>query len=191
MSRENVQVAAGGTGKTIFPAERRTWGDRIAVRFPHAYRRIAALGWRVFEALPPGHPVRRALSERLISRSYGAFNRRDLDAVLPLYHPECVWDWSHFEGWPDDPVVRGPDGLRRAFLTFREAWGDCTFEPSDFQDFGDKQLTTCHMRATGSGSGVGLERTWWQVGYGRDGLLALVANYSDRREALEAVGLRE
>jgi ketosteroid isomerase-like protein len=135
--------------------------------------------------------VRRAVFERTIARSYGAFNREDLDALRPLYHRDCVWDWSHFEGWLTDPVTHGFDGLRRDWLVFREAWGDCRFEPSDFRDFGDRQMVTCWMRGSGSGSGVGVERTWWQVLSVRDGLLVGVANYSDRQEALDAAGLPE
>jgi ketosteroid isomerase-like protein len=191
MSQEDLQATANSSASAIAPAQRRTWGDRIALGFPHAYRRVVALVWRLFEALPPGHPLRRALLVRAAKRSYGGFNRRDVDAVFALYHPDCVWDWTHFDGWPDDAIVRGPDGLLRAFENFREAWGDCTFEPSDLRDFGKRQMVTCRMRATGSGSGVGLERTWWQVGYARDGLVALVANFSKREEALEAVGLSE
>ena len=122
----------------------------------------------------------------MIGRSYGAFNRNDLEALLPMYHPDCVWDWSHFEGWPEDQIMHGPDGLRRGWLVFRDAWGDFRVEPSDWRDFGRRQMTTCQMRATGSGSGLGLEKTWWQVGYARDGLVALVANYTDRRQAVDA-----
>lgn len=160
--------------------------DHLAVRFPRAHRGLAALAWRVAERLRPGHPVRRALAERLISRSYGAFNRNDLEALLPQYHPDCVWDWSNFEGWPEEQVMQGPEGMRRGWLVFRDAWGELRVEASDWRDFGAHQLVTCHMRATGSGSGAGLQRTWWQVGHVRDGLIALVANYTDHRQALEA-----
>jgi ketosteroid isomerase-like protein len=187
MSQENV--AGRGDSRPIRSAERRTWGDHIAVRVPRVYRRLVALLWPVFTRLPAGHPIRRAGFERTIGRSYGAFNRNDMDALPPLYHPECVWDWSHFEGWPDDPITRGPEALRRNWSVFRDAWGDFRVDASDLRDFGGRQLITCHMQATGSGSGAGIRRTWWQTGYSRDGLIARVENYTDRAEALEAVGL--
>lgn len=75
--------------------------------------------------------MRRAIAERITSRSYGAFNRNDLDALLPLYHPECAWDWSHFEGWPEEQVLDGPERLGRIWETFREAWRDFHVEASD------------------------------------------------------------
>jgi hypothetical protein len=42
------------------------------------------------------------------------------------------------------------------------------------------------MRAAGFGSGVAIERTFRQVAAVRDGLMAWVANYTDRPEALDA-----
>jgi ketosteroid isomerase-like protein len=189
MSQENVP--GRGDSRPIRSAERRTWEDHIAVRVPRVYRRLVALLWRVFTRLPAGHPIRRTGIERTIGRSYGAFNRNDMDALPPLYHPECVWDWSHFEGWPDDPITHGPEALRRNWLVFREAWGDSRVDASDLRDFGDRLMITCHMRATGSGSGVGITKTWWQAGYSRDGLIARVENYTDRRRALKTLGLSD
>ena len=167
----------------------RSWEDRIAIRFPRAYRLIAWMMWRLFSALPAGHAVRRQIARRFVSRSYGAFNRNDLGALLPLYHPGCIWDWSGFEGWPDDPILRGPEGLRRGWLLFREAWDDFEVIPSEFRDCGDRLMGTCHMTVTGGGSGVGLETTWWQVIELRDGLITRVANYTDRAEALKTAGV--
>jgi hypothetical protein len=191
MSQKNVEQAGRSGTRSIRLAERRTWEDHIAVRFPRAHRRLATMVWRVFTRRPAGHPLRRAIAERVIGRSYGAFNRNDLDVLIALYHPECVWDWSHFEGWPDDPISQGPEGMLRGWQVFREAWGNFRASAKGFEDFGDYWVVTCRLQATGSGSGVGIERTWWQVGYSRDGLLALVANYTDREEALEAAGLSE
>lgn len=185
----NTEVTTTPSATRIRPTQRRTWEDQIAVRSPRAYRLLAWAMWRVFQALRRGHPVRRAIAKRVASRSYGAFNRNDLDALLALYHPECLWDWSHFVGWPDDPFFRGPEGLRRGWLFFREAWGKFEVTPSEIRDCGDKLMATCHMRATGGASGVGLAATWWQVGELRDGLITLVANYSDHREALKAADL--
>jgi hypothetical protein len=189
MSRQNVPGRADS--RLIRAPQRRTWEDHMAVRFPGIYRRLAAFLWRVFTRLPAGHPIRRAGFERVIGRSYGAFNRNDLDVLPPLYHPECVWDWSHFEGWPDVPVAQGPEALRQNWLAFRDAWGDFRVDASELRDLGDRQMITCHMRATGSGSGAGITTTWWQTGYSLDGLIARVENYTDRERALDAVGLSE
>jgi ketosteroid isomerase-like protein len=130
--------------------------------------------------------MRRAIAQRTIRRSYGAFNRGDLDLLRAMYDPELVWDWSHVEGWLDDPVLRGFDHLRREFLSWRQTWGEFVGEPSELRDFGDTLMLTGHMRVTGSGSGVTTEMTWWQVVSVRDGLIARLANYSDRQEALDA-----
>jgi ketosteroid isomerase-like protein len=106
-----------------------------------------------------------------------------------MYDPDLIWDWSHFEGWLDEPVMRGFDELRRGFVTFRDMWGDFVAQPSELRDFGEKQMLACNLRVVGSGSGAVVEQTWWQVVYVRDGLIAQITNYSDRRDALDAVKL--
>jgi hypothetical protein len=147
---------------------------------------VLALLWRPFSALRPGHPLRRVLVERWVSRANGAFNRRDLNLLRVLFHPELVWDWSHFEGWPEDRVVHGFDEFSRAFLAWREAWGEATFDSSDYRDFGERQMVTAHIRATGSGSGLLVNQTMWQVGSFRAGLLDCLKNYTNEREAIDA-----
>jgi hypothetical protein len=183
MSRDDVEIAGANR---VAPAQRRIWEDRVAVRLPGAYRRVLALLWPLFGALRPGHPLRRFIAERWISRLNGAFNRSDIDLLSVLFHPELVWDWSRFEGWPEEPVTRGVEGLRRGFTAWREAWGELTFDSSEYRDFGEKHMLTARMRAAGFGSGIAIERTFWQVAAVRDGLLAWVANYTDRQEALDA-----
>jgi ketosteroid isomerase-like protein len=127
----------------------------------------------------------------LVRRSYDAFNRRDLDALLPLYHPGCVWDMTHFEGWPDTPVYRGHDGLRKILEEFYGAWDEVRVEPSDLLQIGRRTMVTCTLRVRGGASGAEVSLQFTQVGEPRDGLIYLIDNYTDKSQALEAVGLRE
>jgi ketosteroid isomerase-like protein len=127
----------------------------------------------------------------LIRRSYDAFNRRDLDALLALYHPACVWDMTHFEGWPDTPVYQGHEGLRRLFKEWHDAWDEVRTEPSDLLQIGGRLMVTCNMQVRGGASGAGVSLQFVQVAEAHDGLFHLIDNYSDKSQALEAVGLRE
>jgi hypothetical protein len=47
----------------------------------------------------------------LTHESYEAFNRKDLEALLQLYDPRCVWDVSNYAGWPERQVYKGREGL--------------------------------------------------------------------------------
>jgi ketosteroid isomerase-like protein len=127
----------------------------------------------------------------VVRRSYDAFNRGDLDALLPLYHPGCLWDMTHFEGWPDTPVYRGHEGLRKIFEEFYGAWDEVRVEPSDLLRIGRKWMVTCTLQVRGGASGAEASLQFTQVGETRDGLIYTIDNYTDKREALEAVGLRE
>ena len=92
---------------------------------------------------------------------------------------------------PTIPIAHGPEALRRNWLVFRDAWGDFRVDARDLRDFGDRQMSpvTCGPPAREAASASA--RTWWQAGYSRDGLIARVENYTDREQALEAVGLSE
>jgi ketosteroid isomerase-like protein len=124
----------------------------------------------------------------VVRRSYDAFNRRDLAALLPLYHPDCVWDMTHFKGWPDTPVYQGHEGLRRFFQEWYDAWDDVRTEPSDLLQIGGRLMVTCNMHVRGGASGAEVNLQFTQLGETRDGLMCLVENYSDKSQALKAVG---
>ncbi len=143
-------------------------------------------GREPLRAEPAAHEV-----AAIVRRSYDAFNRRDLDALLPLYHPACAWDMTHFEGWPDTPVYRGHEGLRKIFEEFYAAWDDVRVEPSDLLQIGQKLMITCTLQVRGGASGAEASVQFTQVAETRDGLIYIVDNYTGKSQALEAVGLRE
>ena len=55
----------------------------------------------------------------------------------------------------------------------------------------DRVLVLCWQRATVRGSSVPVQMDWAQLCTLKRGLVCRMAAYSDRAEALEAVGLRE
>lgn len=63
----------------------------------------------------------------LLTFIYAAFNRRDIDAILPKMHPEVKWPNGMEGGW-----VHGHEGVR-AYWT--RQWGmiDPHVEPTDFE----------------------------------------------------------
>jgi ketosteroid isomerase-like protein len=125
----------------------------------------------------------------LVRRSCEAFNDRDLDELVKLYHQGCIWDMSKFAGWPENAVYRGHAGLRIILAEWEAAWEDVHFEPTDTWLVGERSLITCNLRGRRRVSGQEAEIRWMQVGETRDGLIYRVDNYTDMEEALAAVGL--
>jgi hypothetical protein len=171
-------------------ARRRTVDDRLVVAAPRLNRVLVALCWLVVQRMSPSSRVRRALLVRLCVRTYGAFNRRDLPVFLEFFHPEVVYDMSHVTGWPEKQCYRGRSGLAEMATDWFATW-DFWFELQDVCDLGGNRcVVMADDRMTGTGSGVALESVLWtQVATVKRGLCIRVDNYTDRQEALQAVGL--
>ena len=56
----------------------------------------------------------------VIERSYRAFRDDDVEALLALYHPEAVWDMTHWEGFPDAQAYRGLAGIEEVIRMLRD-----------------------------------------------------------------------
>jgi ketosteroid isomerase-like protein len=171
-------------------ARRRTIDDWLVVAAPRLYRLLVGAGWLVVQRLSPRSRIRRALLLRLCVRTYGAFNRRDLPVFLGIFHPDVVYDTTHVDGWPEKRAYHGRPGLTEMANDWFATW-DFWLELEDVHDLGGNRcVVMANDRMTGTGSGVALESVLWtQVATVRRGLCIRVDNYTNRQEALEAVGL--
>lgn len=185
-------MTPGSTRLRRVTARRRTVDDWLEVLAPGLYRVLVAGGWLLVGRLSPRSRLRRALLVRLCLRTYGAFNRRDLPAFLGNFAPDCVYDTTHVAGWPEKQVYHGHSGLTEMANDWFATW-DFWLELEDVHDLGGNRcVVLADDRMTGTGSGVALESVLWtQVATVRRGLCVRVDNYTDRNEALEAVGLSE
>ena len=191
MSRENVDVVRQPL--RVRPGARRSWEGWIAVGFP----RIAAFLWltpnRVWRSLPPGSWLRRAMSRRYLRLGFEAYNRDDLQVATMGFAPdgESIYGPGLVSIGSFDPVVRGPEARRNAHRRWRAEWGDFRFEPEEVIDLADDRvLVVGRLAGIGSSSGATVDSDWALLLTFR-GLLIREEAYLDRREALEAVGLRE
>ena len=109
-----------------------------------------------------------------------------VDGMLPFLHEE-------FEYFPAEErgSVHGHDGLRRYFRRWMEAWDEFHLRPTEFLDAGDHVFVGAALNGRGRGSGVEVRMEGWQVWLIRGEMAARCEEYSDRAEALEAVGLSE
>jgi ketosteroid isomerase-like protein len=194
MSQENVEIVRGVRTPVAVPSEtrRRTLDERIYVRFPALYR-VLASAW---SRLPPRSRLRRAWVSRIVRQGCEAANRRDFDLRLLLVDPEIEFQiqGSPVGGFvPPDllGVHRGHAGYLRIWEAGIEASEDLRIEHEEVIDFGDRLLAAGRQTGHGRSSGISLNEPLFQVFTLRRGLVIRQEDFTDRAQALEAVGLRE
>jgi ketosteroid isomerase-like protein len=127
----------------------------------------------------------------LFRRAAEAWGRGDLDGLLTLYDPDAEMDFVRFEGWVERPVFRGREAIRAFLEQWREAFVGYRFDVERCIDVGERVLALCSQSGAGAGStGLAVMRLA-QIATFKDGLVVRLENYSDRTQALEAVGLSE
>jgi ketosteroid isomerase-like protein len=128
----------------------------------------------------------------VVKRCWDAWIRGDLNTLFENFDPAVEWDTTNFEGWPEDEVYHGHDGVRRFFEEWLASWERYEAGVEEYLDVdGDRVLVLCWQRGFGPGSHVPVEMDFAQLCTLRRGLVCRFEAYSDRREALEAVGLSE
>jgi hypothetical protein len=126
-----------------------------------------------------------------VRRGYDAFARGAIEEILELMDPDVDWQPAIA------PVlgvesVRGREGVRRFFTEdLFEGFDQFRAEPLSFEDFGDSVLVMVRYTGRGESSGIEMDQTFATVFTLRGGKTVSMHDYPTRREALEAVGLRE
>jgi ketosteroid isomerase-like protein len=143
--------------------------------------------------LPRHSRLRRAMLVRRARLAYTAVNRRDFDLSLTLYDPNYEYHlWGEHVAFPDwDLGYAGRDGFREFWRQALEAFHDIRFDPEEILDLGDRRLITVQLSGHGTGSGAPMNQKLFQLFTYRRGLIIRQDDFSDRAQALEAVGLLE
>jgi ketosteroid isomerase-like protein len=189
MSQESVEVVRGVRTALVPLIEsagrRRSLDERLFVRFPVALRLLA----RPLMRLPPQSRLRRLIVARIFRLTYAAGNRHDFAALCSGLDPDFEFRPARDLLGPDqDPVFYGHEGYIQVWRDWLDAYEDLRLEPKECLDFGDKVLVTAHVSGHGVSSGVAMSRTLFQLYQLRRGLAIRQADFTDRSEALEAVG---
>ena len=114
-------------------------------------------------------------------------------AAAPSSNPELYEYRPSVDLIPPDfeNVYHGNEGYRRFWRLWLEAFEDIRWDPEEVLDFGDKALVTTQQSGHGSGSGVAVNASVFQLFTFRRGLLIRQEDFVDRAKALEAAGLSE
>jgi ketosteroid isomerase-like protein len=122
-----------------------------------------------------------------------AYNRRDVEALLEVAHPDVEWHPAAFRALTgaEGSVYRQHKGMRQMFREVDESLGAADTEWFDVRDLGERVIATGRLHTRGRASGAKTESPVAVVADFADGKILRVRTYLDPREALEAAGLSE
>jgi ketosteroid isomerase-like protein len=124
----------------------------------------------------------------LVQVIHDAWSRGDFSVGTDLMAPDYEWQ-QHAEAV--EPGAHQGVAIGGAIRNIFEVYENFRIEPEEYVDAGDHVVVVARNRGTGRGSGVELDQRFAFVWTVRDDQLARLRVYQDRREALEAAGLRE
>jgi ketosteroid isomerase-like protein len=139
----------------------------------------------------------RAMSQgnvEVVQGMFEAFRLGDAAAAAEPLHPKVEWDATRSPVDDLQGMYHGLDGVTEFWRRWLEAWETMEWDdPPELIDAGDHVVQwVTRQKMRGRGSGIELETPPFGFVYTfRDGKVVRVTHYTDKREALEAVGLRE
>jgi ketosteroid isomerase-like protein len=121
-----------------------------------------------------------------------AWIRGDLNAYFELCDPSVEWDTTNYEGWPEDDVYSGRKGVHRFLEEWRASWEQYEAGVEEYLDIdSERVLVLWWQRGVGRGSHIPVKMDWALICTLKRGLVRRMEAFSDRREALKAVGLED
>jgi ketosteroid isomerase-like protein len=126
----------------------------------------------------------------IVRRCVDLWNSDDVGALVATFTDDA--ELQPAPGFVEGEMLFGHEGIRHFFERLHEAWkpGD-TVTLGEVREAGDKVMFSFRWRAIGDVSGIETTSEWMAVDTFRDGLIARMEIFSDRAEALEAVGISE
>jgi ketosteroid isomerase-like protein len=128
-------------------------------------------------------------TEEFVRSMFDRFNGGEQLPSADAWHADGVYVNSSDD--PDPGTHRGLDAITKQFQTWIEAYPDLRVDPLEIVVNGDRVLVWARWSGRGAGSGVPIEMEMAQVITIDDGKIRRIEEYTDRGEALEAVGLAD
>jgi ketosteroid isomerase-like protein len=124
--------------------------------------------------------------EAIVARLFEAFSRRDLVSVLPLMHPEIVFQPVTAEVTRAGEPYRGHEGIRRYAADIDAHWEELTVRPAQIRAAGRAVVAIGLVGGSGRAGSFADAPTTWVVKF-KDGLVIHVQIFSDPRNARAAL----
>jgi ketosteroid isomerase-like protein len=120
----------------------------------------------------------------LVRRLLAAFNERDMTTIRSGLHPDVelqtIVEAQHGHAGAADWIARADS----VFDSFE-------MEVEEIIDAGDQVVAIVHERATGRGSGLQVDQHLAQVLTIQEGRVVRIQSFTDRADALKAMGLED
>jgi ketosteroid isomerase-like protein len=125
----------------------------------------------------------------MAQRCIDAFDRRDVEAMRTLDHPDVELDFSASVG-VDAGVYKGIDAVLRFFESYFDAFEEIAVNPDCFIGAGASVVVPNRSRSLGRDGVEVFARSTFVLTFGA-GQLTRICLYQETGEALKAVGLAE
>lgn len=127
--------------------------------------------------------------EQLLVEGYDAFNRRDTHRLRELMVAD--FHWTEAAEVPGRKVSRSADEFATYIEGFDRLWDEFSFELLNLEPgAGDALIARVRGRGRGKASAHEFELTIHHVWRFREGRVARMDAFLDRRDAMDAAGLR-
>jgi ketosteroid isomerase-like protein len=123
-----------------------------------------------------------------VRRMLEAFNSGDHGAALSLLAEEVEWH-APANLTIGGEIYRGRAEVVEGLTGWLDAWEEYRFDPTELLGHEDKVMVAGTHSGRGRGSGVQVDQPTYHVYTLRDGKITCMRNFSDRGQALAAVGL--
>ena len=124
----------------------------------------------------------------LVRDSHEAFRRRDFDAFLDYMDPEIEFTSLVLEV---EGTYRGHDGIRAWWDDILAVFPDWQPQVEDARELCGHVVLRVRAEGAGTGSGIDVDRTIWQVAEVRDGRLRAWKFFRTEHEALVAAAAED
>lgn len=125
-----------------------------------------------------------------LRQAVDAVNRRD----KALWRAACDPEIENIppRDWPESEPTRGPDAIWDFYVEAMDSWGTGIYEITEITEVSHGDLVA-HIRGElqGKVSGAPVIFSFWQVVKMRNGTAVRIEWFTDRGDALKAVGLAE
>jgi uncharacterized protein len=124
----------------------------------------------------------------ILRRSYEAFNRGDIEAVVEALDSDIEWDEPDLPGVSLSGEHRGRDHLRKKVLEpVREEIEGFEVEPEEFIDAGERVVVLGRYRGHGSDTGIPLDAPFAHVWTMQGGKAVRYRDYYDTANWLRSL----